>query len=172
MGPGLPELVGFSMTRQVASPGDTLQAIASWHAPAPLAPGGYSVAARFTRPLPGGLRPPALIAKPVRKLVEEVRGERYRFRADHLPVGGEYGVDLWRPDEVVRDSFSVILPRWLATGTYRVEIRMLRQPIYPILHLNDLLSDEDVYSGPPVATLELAPAPAGPPRPGAAAGSR
>ena len=55
--------------------------------------------------LPGGFTPPAALAKPARKVVERIRRELYRFRADHLPTGGAYGVALWRPEE---DRTSVV----------------------------------------------------------------
>jgi hypothetical protein len=161
MGPGLPELVGFALDRSSARRGDTLQAVAQWHAPSRLAAGSYVVALRFDRPLPGGWRFPAFMAKPARKVLEAWRGERFRFRVDHLPAGGEYGVDQWRPDEVVRDSFPVPVPAWVAPGDYQVRVRMVHQPIYPIYRLSDFFSDEDVYSGLPVATLALEVPPPG-----------
>ena len=68
------------LTPIVVAPGDTVRAEADWRALDRQPPGAYLVAVRFDRPLPWGLTPPALVAKPVRKLVERARGERYRFR--------------------------------------------------------------------------------------------
>jgi hypothetical protein len=90
-----------------------------------------------------------------------LRHERYRFRIDHLPVDGAYGVDLWRPDEVVRDSFAFTVPHDAAPGDYRMEVRMLRQPHYPNFRLGDYFTDRDYYSGVPAGMLRILPAGAG-----------
>jgi hypothetical protein len=129
-----------------------------------MAPGSYQVAVRFDRGLPAGLDPPDLIAKPVRKLVERTRGERYRFRVDHLPVGGQYGVDLWRTDEVVRDSFEVVVPHDAAPGRYDVRVLMLRQPHYPNYRLSDYFVEEDYYAGVKLGGFEVEPEPETAPR--------
>jgi len=91
----------------------------------------------------------------VRKLIERWHRERYRFRADHLPVGGSYGVDLWRTDEAVRDSFSLTVPRDVAPGDYQVRVRMIRQPHYPNFRLGDYFYDDDYYAGVPAGELRV-----------------
>jgi hypothetical protein len=105
------------------------------------------VAVRFDRALPGGWKPPAAVAKPARKWIERVRGERYRFREDHLPAGGAYGVDRWTPDQVVRDSFTITVPHDVADGDYLVGIRILVQPHYANYRLSDYILDDDYYAG-------------------------
>jgi hypothetical protein len=87
--------------------------------------------------------------------VERVRGERYRFRADHLPVGGAYGVDRWSPHEVVLDAFRIVVPRDVATGDYTVKLAISRQPHYPNLRLRDLVSDDDLLDGLEVGRLQV-----------------
>jgi len=150
--PALPALCRFSLSQRAGAPGDTIHGVADWRAVTPMPPGTYIVAVRFDRALPGGWKPPTSVGKPVRKLIERVRGERYRFRADHLPVGGAYGVDLWTPDQVVRDSFTLTVPRDVADGTYQVQIRMLVQPHYANYRLSDYFLDADYYAG-----LEIGP---------------
>lgn len=145
--PGLPELCRFSLSSGEGAPGDTIRGMAEWRATRPMPPGYYVVAVRFDCPIPGGWQPPAAVAKPVRKLIERVRGERYRFREDHLPVGGAYGVDLWTPDQVVRDSFTITVPRDVADGVYQVGVRMLVQPHYANYRLSDYFRDDDYYAG-------------------------
>lgn len=147
VGPGAPALVQLSLEPRLAAPGDTVRGIAQWRALEPLPAGSWQVPVRFDRALPGGVTPPAWIAKPVRKLMERVHGERYRFRDDHLPAAGEYGVDLWRPGEVVRDSFELVVPPDVADGVYHVEITMFRQPHYPNYRVRDFFLDEDYYAG-------------------------
>ena len=157
MGDGLPVLHMARVGPAVAAPGETLLGIADWRALEPLRAGSYSVSVRFDREdLPGGFRPPATIAKPARKLLEAVRGERYRFRGDHQPARGAYGVDLWRPDEIVRDSFEVVIPGDIAEGIYTVQVRMISQPIYPNYRLSDYARDDDYYAGLPVGSLLVA----------------
>ena len=114
------------------------------------------MAVRFDRALPGEFAPPAPLAKPARKVLERARHELYRFRADHLPVGGAYGVDLWRPEEVVRDSFSVAIPRAAAEGGWAVEIKVYRTPHYPNFRLSDYFFDRDYFSGLRAGTIRIA----------------
>ena len=152
-GDRLPVVVGFTLARREAAPGDSVTGVARWHAAVPAPAGAYRIAVRFDRDLPGGFIPPAFIGKPVRKLIEHFRHERYRFRSDHLPANGEYGVDLWGAAEVVRDSFALAVPPDMADGAYRVQIRMLRQPNYVNFRLSDWFFDDDYYSGEPVGVL-------------------
>lgn len=153
--PDLPMLCAFSLGAGAAAPGDTVRGRVDWRVPRPLRPGAYTVAVRFDRPLPDGARPPAMLAKPVRKLIERSRGERYRFREDHLPVDGAYGVDQWRPDQVVRDSFALTVPADVADGEYVVRVRILRQPHYHNIHVRDYFVDDDLYSGLAVGRLTI-----------------
>jgi hypothetical protein len=162
--PALPALCLFTMHPREAAPGDTVRAVAYWRATRPMAPGSYTVAVRFDHALPGRFRPPPMLAKPVRKIIERIDHRRYRFREDHLPAGGTYGVDLWTPDHVVRDSFTVTVPPDVADGPYRVEIRMLVGPHYANYRVSDYLLDQDIYSGIHVGpfTVTRSPAPGGP----------
>jgi hypothetical protein len=165
-----PALHGLMLWPRVVAPGDTLHAVAEWRALGALAPASYRVAVRFDRALPGGFAPPRALAKPARKVLERVNRELYRFRSDHLPAGGTYGVDLWRPDEVVRDSFTVAIPRAAAGGDYAVEIKMYRTPHYPNFRLSDYFFDRDYFSGLRAGAIRVArggpgadPGPAAPP---------
>jgi len=164
----LPVVHRLALVPARAARGDTVQGVADWRALGRLPGGSYMVTVRFEQPLPGGFSPPAMVAKPARKLLEKLRRERFRFRDDHLPTSGSYGVDLWTPAEVVRDSFRFVVPRDAAPGYYRAEIRMNRSPHYPNLRLSDYFFDRDYYSGVPMGILEVArdrAALAGPPPP-------
>jgi hypothetical protein len=154
LGAALPRLVSFRLAPSHAGRGDTLVGRIEWRAARPLPPGSYEVAVRFDRALPGDVpRAPDAVSKVWRKAVEHVR-----FRADHLPASGDYGVDRWAPDEVVGDPFRVVIPGDVAAGDYWVRVSMVRQPHYPNLELRDLLSDEDLLNGLAVGRLEIAPA--------------
>lgn len=155
MGEGLPVLQNLILWPREAAPGDTLNVIADWRVLAPLPPRSYRIALRFDTSMPGGFAPPGLFAKPVRKLAERLQGERYRFRVDHLPVAGRYGVDLWRPDEVVRDSFQLEIPADMAEGEYTVRVKILSQPHYPNYRLSDYFSDQDYYAGIPWTRIRV-----------------
>ena len=158
LGSGLPRLVSFRFAPDRAARGDTLLGRIEWRAPRPLPPGSYAVAVRFDRALPGDVpRAPMAVSKLWRKAIERVRHERYRFRADHLPTSGDYGVDRWRPDEVVSDPFRVVVPGDVASGEYAVRVTMVRHPHYPNLDLRDLLSDDDFLNGLAVGRLRIAP---------------
>ena len=160
----VPALVGFTLSTRVAAPGDNLTGVARWHAVRPAGAGAWWVAVRCDRGLPAGFSPLAFIGKPVRKLLERLRHERYGFRADHLPARGDYGLDRWRADEVVQDSFALQVPPDAAEGTYQVEVRMLRQPHYPNLRLSEWFFDRDHQPGVPGGTLVVSRSRSGGPR--------
>jgi hypothetical protein len=153
-GAGGPELVALDVEPTWAAPGEVLRGVLRWRAATPLPAGSYRTVVRFDTPVPGG-GGPAGVSKPVRKLLERLRGERYRFRADLRAAHREYGVDLWRSDEVVRDSFAVRVPSDAAAGIYTVRVAMIRQPHYQNLRLTDYLSDDDLYSGVVAGQLEV-----------------
>jgi hypothetical protein len=48
---------------------------------------------------------------------------------------------------VVRDSFTLVVPRDAAAVEYRVGIRMLVGPHYANYRLSDYFLDDDIYSG-------------------------
>ncbi|MGH7741228.1 MAG: hypothetical protein ACRENS_04325 [Candidatus Eiseniibacteriota bacterium] len=157
MGDSLPEFLSLSITPALASPGDTLSGRISWRGSGAHAEGSYMVAVRFDRPLPGTLDPPDFLSKPVRKVLERATRQRYRFRVDHLPVAGGYGVDLWEPGQVIRDSFAIAVPADAAPGRYLVRVRMNRQPHYPNLRLSDYFFDQDYYAGVVAGALAVVP---------------
>lgn len=157
-GDALPDVVGARLGSRAARVGDTLAVAIEWQAPRPLRAGAYLVALRFDRALPPGFTPPEWCAKPARKLIERLHHERYRFRVDRRPTNGVFGVDRWRPDEVVTDSFTIAVPTDVAPGDYEVQVAMLRQPHYPVLRLSDYFSDHDVFSGAPIGRLRVEPA--------------
>lgn len=152
----VPSLVSWSLAPDTVSAGDTLSGAFEWHAASPLAAGSYRVSVRFDAALPPGTpAAPRALSKVWRKLVERMRHERYRFREDHLPVDGAYGVDRWASDQVIRDPFRIVVPADVAPGEYTVKVAMTRQPHYPNLRLWDFTSDDDVLDGRPIGTLRV-----------------
>ncbi len=152
----VPALVSAVFAPHDTRLGDTLSGVLEWHAATPLPAGSYRVSLRFDTALPAGTpAAPRALSKLWRKLVERLHHQRYRFREDHLPVDGAYGVDRWAAGEVVRDTFHVIVPPDVAPGDYIVKVAMTRQPHYPNLRLLDMTSDEDVLDGQPIGTLRV-----------------
>jgi hypothetical protein len=145
-GPDLPTLHRVRVAPPVVAPGDTLRGVAEWRAFEPLPRGSYRVAVRLDRALPEGFDPPPFIRKPYRKLLERWRGERYRIRTNHLPADGAYGVDRWRREEVVRDSFKIVIPADAAPGEWALGLRMVRQPHFPNFRVRDYLYDDDLFA--------------------------
>jgi hypothetical protein len=72
-----------------------------------------------------------------------------------MPAGGDHGLDLWRPDQVIADSFTVVVPPDVADGTWRVSVRIQAQAPYPNYRLSDYFMDEDYYAGVPVDTVRI-----------------
>lgn len=147
------DLVSFSLSRRHLTPGDTLLARFEWHVRSPRPVGQYDLFARFDRAVPADGRSHPLLAKPMRKLIERRNGERYRFRFDHTPTGGSFGVDRWLPGTVVSDSLAIVIPFDVAPGAWQVQVRLRRQPHYPNYRLRDYFADRDYYSGVPVDSI-------------------
>jgi hypothetical protein len=159
-----PLLVELALSPRVAGPGGIVSGVARWRAVRPAGAGAWRVTLRFKRDLPPGCAAPAFIGGPARRFLERLRHERYRFRADHLPADGEYGVDLWRAGEVVQDSFALQVPSDAAAGTYQIEVRMLRQPHYPNRRLSEWFFDRDPGEGVSAGSLVVSRAGSGRPR--------
>jgi hypothetical protein len=109
--------------------------------------GTYVVTIRFDKKdlaLPFDGRP---FPKVTRKLVERWKGERFRFRADHMVQGGLFAPDAWRMGEIVEDDVRIVIPSDIAPGRYRVQAKMLRIANQPNQRLRDYFFDDDSYSG-------------------------
>ncbi len=118
-------------------------------------PGTYVVTVRFDRkglslPLDGKPFP-----KITRKILEKLRRERYRFRADHMIHGGLFGPDSWAMDEIVQDHTRIEIPADIAPGRYRVEATMRRVANQPNYYLRDFLYDDDSLSGIPIGEVTI-----------------
>jgi hypothetical protein len=121
----------------------------------PVRPGSYTVFVRLDgHGYEGAFYHPAW-QKPYRKLVERLRGRKWRLRESHRVLNGVWSPDQWRRFEVVLDSTSLVLPADMAPGPYALSVRMVRAPHYPNTRLSDYLSDDDQYAGPKVASIEI-----------------
>lgn len=118
-----------------------------WSRDRELPRGTYVVTIRFDRkdlPLPFDGQP---FPKVTRKVVERWKGERYRFRADHMIHGGLFAPDAWRMGDLIEDDVRISVPTDIAPGRYRVEAKMLRVANQPNHRLRDYFFDDDTYTG-------------------------
>ena len=146
---GCPAAPVRALAPRDVAPGDTLQRHGRL--------AGAGAAAGRLLPGVGALRPAAAGRIPAARRGREAGAQADRARCAASATAsakttcrsaGAYGVDLWRPDQVVRDSFDGRRCRAdVAEGTYQVEVRMHRQPHYPNYRLSDYFFDDDYYSG-------------------------
>jgi hypothetical protein len=76
-----------------------------------------------------------------------LKGERYRFRSDHMIQGGIFAPDAWHMGDIVVDDVRISVPSDIGPGRYRVEARMLRVANQPNHRLRDYFFDDDSYAG-------------------------
>ena len=141
----------------IVPPGGELAIKLYWSRPTVRPPGTYVVSIRFDRKLvslPFDGKP---FPKLSRKLTEELRNERYRYRSDHMILGGLFGPDAWESDMIVEDDVRVQLPTDLAPGRYRVEAKMLRIANQPNHELRDYFFDDDIYQGVRIGEITIEP---------------
>lgn len=141
----------------IVPPGGEVDVTLYWSRHGVVPPGTYVVTLRFDRKvlaLPFNGQP---FPKVTRKVMEEIHGERYRFRSDHMIVGGLFGPDAWGTDEIVEDEVRVQLPTDLAPGRYRVQAKMLRVANQPNHELRDLFYDDDIYQGVRIGEITIEP---------------
>jgi hypothetical protein len=163
-GPALYSAVGLALLRAQVRPeraavGESLEVDLAWTlADGPVAPAPRLASIRLDaldRPEHG-----ILGGKLGRKILERVRGVRYRHRQDWIPGAGT-GIsalppDLWRPGKVENDRIVVRVPAGLAPGRYAVLMGVGSFPNMPNHTLADYFTDRDLYSGVPVDTVTIA----------------
>jgi hypothetical protein len=141
----------------ILPPGGELEMDLYWSRRNVLPPGTYVVSVRFDRKiisLPFEGQP---FPKITRKVMEKVRHERYRFRSDHMILGGLFGPDAWNMEDIVEDNVRVKLPTDLAPGRYRVQAKMLLIANQPNHELRDYFYDDDVYQGVRIGEITIEP---------------
>ena len=115
----------------------------------------YVVAIRFDHIDPGlplGGKPFPKIA---RKIKEKITGRSYRFSEYHKIRSGFLSPDSWPGGKLVLDETSVRVPPAAAPGEYRVTVKLLTLQHQATYRLKDFVSDEDVYSGIPIARVTI-----------------
>jgi len=118
-------------------------------------PGNYVVSIRLDArslvlPLHG--RP---FPKITRKLLERLRGVRYRSRTDRMTGGGIFGPGVWPEGALVHDTVEVPIPRDLAAGRYTVRAIIRRRAHIANHRLRDFFFDDDSYNGAVIGTVTI-----------------
>ncbi|UCF05088.1 MAG: hypothetical protein JSV33_14385 [bacterium] len=150
--PGI-RIAGVHVSNGHVRRGDTLGISIDWVALQHCEPKSYTTYLRFDTDFEKGRWYRASYAKPYRKLVEFLRGQRFRFRTEHLPLEGIYPPDRWPPRTVIRDHVTVRVPRDIAPGRYSISVKLTTKTHTPNYTINDLFSDADMYSGAVMGTV-------------------
>jgi hypothetical protein len=88
-------------------------------------------------------------------LTERSNKEKYRFRVRHTPTGGSYPTYRWKVGELVRDSWSFIVPEGMASGKYSIELALIQSQVVWTFDVRDYLNDKDRFSGYPIGELTV-----------------
>lgn len=81
-----------------------------------------------------------------------------RFAFGRVPFEGTWAPRHWPNDQLVVDRFEMRIPWHAPPGSYAVELSVQEKPWRPRRDLRDVLRDDDRYTGPVVATIEVLPA--------------
>jgi hypothetical protein len=117
--------------------------------------GNYMVSVRFDHTNPGLPFDGKPFPKITRKIVEMLRGHRYRFRLNHKIRNGFLSPDGWQPGDLVLDETMIRVPYDIAPGVYTVSAKLLTVPQQPNYHVRDILYDSDIYQGIPMGEITV-----------------
>lgn len=85
--------------------------------------------------------------KPFRKVLEKMRGRRYRFRWTRYPGTLDCPLYLMNRENYLPVALTIPLPSAMPAGRYRVSLQLARGSVFTVLRVSDFLSDHDVYDG-------------------------
>ncbi len=149
------DVAGLSVTPSLVAPGDSVTITIGYRRDQP-APFGLPFLAhvRFDHEsLAGGRAYPG--EKYLRRFADRRRGVVTRYRADFRPGAGVYEPDLWPMGAPLRERVGFVIPRNALPGSYRVELRVIRDSLLPNFHARDLMFNRDHYSGTACGSLEV-----------------
>jgi hypothetical protein len=141
--------------RTLTAPGDTVGVDITWVATERCPLSSYVAYLRFETDFPKGVLYRPAWGKPYRKIIEKVKGHRYRFRIDFQPFGGIVPPDTWPLLREMHDRVRVRIPRDVSPGIYTMYLKMADRPQYPNYVLKDILTDNDFWRGAPTATIRV-----------------
>ncbi|MCU0639581.1 MAG: hypothetical protein MUF59_06910 [Candidatus Krumholzibacteria bacterium] len=137
----------------VVKRGETFEAVIHWALNEPVYFGSYMAHVRFDTDFPRTAFYWQWYGKIYRKILEKIKGTRYRFRADNQPLGGILPPDTWPLATDVADSVVIKIPHDAAPGLYTISVRMSQTTQYPNYRAKDILTDDDFFSGTNVGRL-------------------
>ena len=88
-------------------------------------------------------------------VVERSARSRARFAIRRVPFEGTWPASDWPEAEGVIDRFTMRVPPGLSPGRYVIELSVQEKPWRDRRTLRDVLRDDDRYSGPVVATVDV-----------------
>ena len=135
--------------------GETLELNLEWIRTGEISAGSYMAYFRFDADYPKGRLYNHSYSKLYRKLIESIRGKRYRFRHDFIPMGGIHPLDQWPLMRRINEKISVSIPEDIEPGYYDVSVKLVHSVKTPNYHIKDLLRDDDIYSGEVVARIRI-----------------
>ncbi len=143
----------FETKRSVVRRGEKFDAVIYWALNEPVPFGSYASHIRFDTDFPRKAIYWRWYGKIYRKVLEKIKGTRYRFRIDSQPLGGVLPPDTWPLATEVADSIVISVPPDAAPGEYTISVRMSQKTQYPNYRAADLLTDDDFFSGTNVGKL-------------------
>jgi hypothetical protein len=143
------------LSRSRVTRGDTLMLYLIYVAEETSPPGSYVTFVRFDTDFEKGTLYHPAYGKVYRKLIERVSGHRYRFRVDHLPLHGVLPPDRWPPLREIFDHLLIRVPKDISPGDYVVSVKLTPRPHSANYTMRDLFTDDDFYSGTPVASVRI-----------------
>ena len=145
----------FKPSKRVVKRGEKVIIQVSWITTSRQPVAGYIAYLRFDTDYPKSWLYSKRYSKLYRKVLERIKGKRFRFRYDFQPLGGIYPPYSWPPGRPIITEATVPIPEDIETGVYTVSIKLNEKTQYPNYNLNDILSDTDMYSGMQVGTIEV-----------------
>ena len=148
-------ILKVNFNRKIVKRGERLKIFIEWVALRKAPIKGYICYSRFDTDFTKNKLYKEWYGKIYRKVLEHLKGERFRFRQDFQPLNGLFPPYSWPPMYSIEDSVVVRVPTDITPGHYNVSLRLDVKTQYPNYSLGDILSDEDKYSGEVVDTITV-----------------
>lgn len=154
--------------RKVYAAGDTINGSLCWRVAGRVAFGlPFEWTIRLDTDFPRGPFFREWYGKLYRRRIERQGGILYRLTRTFRVESGVTHPDMWGVGDAVRQDFSIILPREMAPGPYRVKVAFGRAAYLPNRTIRDYFTNDDSLDGTVAAEITvvmphaLTPSPAG-----------
>jgi hypothetical protein len=143
----------YKLNNSTVKRGDTLNFYVDWVTERKIHVGSYITYIRFDTNFRKGPLYSFYYGKIYRKIIEQIKGRRFRFRYDKLPFNGVNPPDRWEPFNTVRENFSISVPEDISAGVYVISIKMAHKTQYPNYTMKEIFTDDDFYNGADIAKV-------------------